>query len=1194
MSQIEAETYKLDIYPVNDEFLASIDTSSNQNVEQKNVETVVILDRSGSMGGSVVKIIRKILPKFFEILKYDPEQVINLIAFESRTVVHKIKIKDFHTYKMFSAGGTVMAPAVTELRTLFEEFKEKIDSLRIVTISDGMIADEEQTKVLGDELATFASDCNILVNSQAVRFFTSRSQPDTTALCSLLQLNNIIKSQMIDVDAIHHHDKIAGKMADLFINDGFGNIKTLKCNNPIFYAYPWKNEELDRYLILPNRLNVFWLKRIPNESDLITICNDPVHVAVKDMLKLDVLQKLINAKLDYAIDRMKILKIVDTESAKNVINQIVEYFKKMEDILNSLIDVQEVIDEKSIIYRARMLKLNRIRSRKITTYLETIANDDKVNELNAAQKASYLRSVEPASKTGKGLARRAAKRKGNLDVPQMSFIEIIRKEVENIKEHFDEIKDIDYKDHAVSFYSQATTIEGLKLLIELSDDPDFMNYSADDILQLTNIVGIACNGSVGDFPDPSTWRMNEIYYGCHISVADIITSIHQSADTEFKLKAPGCDKEITNSIPIFDDPKIGVFLKKYAPSILEYSSSIGMRRVIADVPMTLGYTIIAGIRRMIYDLNKNKSTVYLDSFKQLVSSAASFVGKYYDHIEELLVDKDCAKKSYYLANNGIANLIVPLIRIYNKENHEAVKRIPDIMRSIYSCEIWKGISKEFRGKIKFNDIVKDMMYKLLCINVEKQKVHVKPLFEPEPDRKDIKFPEEFAINQGYVNELTKPLYYHNYMTLLPKFLHAATKGSIEDIKDVPEMTKTLFLDSLDIKYCYKDFIFLNVFQALRYPRNSERADQKTKEMKMIDLKDHKEALDDVKKYVRDQFEKLYDYELKAKRRIEETEMARIIVEMIISETDYQAMIDVWKNGMERNGITYKIATQSSNGFRLLCRKLIDTKLSIPLRSEIIKVLFLGVDWNNEIVYNKGKICDIKNVKKFKKRFMLTSSLDEWNEIEDMIKKRPVHVYREKENRCGHGNSKPSYWALGYNEVYDYLNTLDNLNLCVYYDAHRSCCNAQDVYYHLWSQRYEAERGRCNDQQFIQDLCKEVHDNMAVSDKVPNDDETISQDSNEYRAIEAIENLVESVEANESLVEAVEAKEDSVEGVGDGLNFEGCPQGPDIIELISDALLEPIKDEIKVENEAKVVNEIKAPAKVTNQTNEGRRSTCMIL
>jgi len=94
---------------------------------------------------------------------------------------------------------------------------------------------------------------------------------------------------MIDVDAVHHHDKIASKMADLFVNNGFCNLMSLKCNNPIFYAYPWKTEELDNFLILPNRQNVFWLKRIPNDTDLITIDNDPVQVIIKDNVKLDIL-----------------------------------------------------------------------------------------------------------------------------------------------------------------------------------------------------------------------------------------------------------------------------------------------------------------------------------------------------------------------------------------------------------------------------------------------------------------------------------------------------------------------------------------------------------------------------------------------------------------------------------------------------------------------------------------------------------------------------------------------------------------------------------------------------------------------------------------------------------------------------------------------------------------------------------------
>ena len=125
---------------------------------------------------------------------------------------------------------------------------------------------------------------------------------------------------------------------------------------------------------------------------------------------------------------MKILKIVNSDSAKITIEKMVEYFTRIENMLASLIG-DEVVDPKSIANRARLVKLNRIRSRKITTFLETIANDDHVNKLNAMQKADYLRSVQASSKAGKGLAKRAAKKKNKIGVKQLSFDEIVHQEV---------------------------------------------------------------------------------------------------------------------------------------------------------------------------------------------------------------------------------------------------------------------------------------------------------------------------------------------------------------------------------------------------------------------------------------------------------------------------------------------------------------------------------------------------------------------------------------------------------------------------------------------------------------------------------------------------------------------------------------------------------------------------------------------
>lgn len=445
---------------------------------------------------------------------------------------------------------------------------------------------------------------------------------------------------------------------------------------------------------------------------------------------------------------------------------------------------------------------------------------------------------------------------------------------------------------------------------------------------------------------------------------------------------------------------------------------------------------------MMYDLNKNRLTVHLETFKNLISTASSFVGKYYDHIEEHLKDKDCGYNGYFLDNNGIGNLIVPLIRVYSKKNHEAVKKIPDILRSIYSYEVWKGISKQFRSEKKFNDIVKEMLCKLLNIDLELATVKVSSHFETEPKR--IKFSDEFEINTEYLDELTQSLYYHNYMSILPQLLTAVTSGQLEDIKNIPEMTKRSTMINFGIDYSYKQFIFLNVFQALRYPRTSDRVDFKAKTMKILDVKYHDEIIEDVKKYVREQFEAQYYYDVKAKRRQEEREMAHTIVDKLINETSYQAMVNIWKNGITRNNIIYKIANSSSNGFKQLCKKVVDLSVNIPLRSKIIKILLLGIDADNQVVYNNGQLVDIKNIKKYKRRFLVTETVKDWDEIEEQFNDRPIHIYRDKPNRRGHGNKNKSFWARGYKHPFDFYETLTSEERVEYFNNHNRCCDSLNL------------------------------------------------------------------------------------------------------------------------------------------------------
>jgi len=134
--------------------------------------------------------------------------------------------------------------------------------------------------------------------------------------------------------------------------------------------------------------------------------------------------------------------------------------------------------------------------------------------LNAAQQADYLRQMS-VSKNAKALARRA-------QTAGMEFDAVLRKEILQMKGNLVDLDSIDTSKQAVSYYSQASTLDGIKEVCALADDAEvFEGLTAVDLLRLFNVVGIPAVGPVGDFPDPMTYRLDKIMPGNFISVADL-------------------------------------------------------------------------------------------------------------------------------------------------------------------------------------------------------------------------------------------------------------------------------------------------------------------------------------------------------------------------------------------------------------------------------------------------------------------------------------------------------------------------------------------------------------------------------------------------------------------------------------------------------------------------------------------------
>ena len=198
---------------------------------------------------------------------------------------------------------------------------------RILTISDGEVWDQTETLQKASE---FAAKINgkFSINSQAIRFFTSSSQPDTTALSSVLQLNTVGKPTLIDIDSSQDDNEIVSILCSLFNDDLDSNIKLqAKTNN--LRIDPWADPVKE--IRLTSGKNVVWsteqdgLELRIGETDVL-----PVKVEVGADVSKDNYKEIFGEKIDGYIQKLKILKVVGTEQAMKEMDDIIDYFHEIE------------------------------------------------------------------------------------------------------------------------------------------------------------------------------------------------------------------------------------------------------------------------------------------------------------------------------------------------------------------------------------------------------------------------------------------------------------------------------------------------------------------------------------------------------------------------------------------------------------------------------------------------------------------------------------------------------------------------------------------------------------------------------------------------------------------------------------------------------------------------------------------------
>lgn len=369
------DAQELKIYPLDEqEYIGTIEIEENfTKAELSTVQTIIILDTSGSMQDSARRMANEVLPLFISKLLYEQSHVFHLIEFETTTYWHSVTAERMKKLLIEADGGSALAPALKKCIEVFKTFTK--NPVRILTISDGELMDLPESERATKELLEFLKTKNFAINSQAVRLFTSSEQPDTSALCSLLQINNITTTHLIDISTSESNESIANKMANLFKADKLSDDQSLASDTKVIFKFPWQSTPTYEITLVPGE-NLFWFKGLlPNA---IKIGTADVQVSMQAPLNLVNFQALMDGKLFYIVDHMKVLKIVGTDEANRTIKRIVDYFQEKETVL---------VQKSTLV---RFLKIDSTHRMRISNLLASIEKDN-VKLFNSSQNAEYLR-----------------------------------------------------------------------------------------------------------------------------------------------------------------------------------------------------------------------------------------------------------------------------------------------------------------------------------------------------------------------------------------------------------------------------------------------------------------------------------------------------------------------------------------------------------------------------------------------------------------------------------------------------------------------------------------------------------------------------------------------------------------------------------------------------------------------------------
>lgn len=341
-------------------------------------EFIFICDCSGSMCSYLNIIIKEVMPKVFEKLKYKNEQFIHLITFNDETKYYKIKVKDFKTSSLTSWGGTWMSKVPEVLNKILSNISPE-NGINILTLSDGMIHDQVETKRNVENLYKSLNGKFQNINSQAIRFLSDNNvEPDIRALCSFLQFGNINffkeGDPLITYDPKDNFDsfkidEFSDIISELFYQRLSGwrivsNYRNLRVE-PIGINYSSLNLPIGENTVFIDNL----INKIEELPKIISIDGKIIKFDKGEDISLDNFEIIYENNIKKLINYIAIKKVIENQEIEKEIKEITKFIKELERNTNGL-------------------KNNN--GKKIYEVFEEIKNDNKIKNLPNEELNNYL------------------------------------------------------------------------------------------------------------------------------------------------------------------------------------------------------------------------------------------------------------------------------------------------------------------------------------------------------------------------------------------------------------------------------------------------------------------------------------------------------------------------------------------------------------------------------------------------------------------------------------------------------------------------------------------------------------------------------------------------------------------------------------------------------------------------------------